>query len=225
VGKLKGQNQKIFPDSESPNSSSSPYKDCPLPPRPEPEILKASTHRKTPNTPKGTEIEFDGTVYQSASEVACGVLLHRYIPGFKVVKGETYDIPLYVNEAGGVISADFLVSEALLEYHPPRLKGGDYKPGEARRYSNQMKAAGTPEERKQIKLETKLKLADNYREKRLEQISASEEHSQRELIVATSPEELYQKVILRFVQHPPSKDTFLKEFRRIKVKAAKKLRA
>jgi len=223
VGKL-NNHHKVDAVTEFTNSPNNTYPDCPLPARPEPERLGASSQRKASNIPKGTEIEYDGTVYQSASEVACGILMQKYIPGFKVVKGETYDIPLYMNEAGGVISVDFLVCETLLEYHPPRLKGGDYKPGEGRRYTNRIKAASTPEEREQVKLETKRKLTDNYREKRLEQIAASEEHEGRELIVVTTPEELYQKVILRFVQHPPPIDTFLKEFRSMRVKAAKKLK-
>jgi len=174
------------------------------------------------NGPKGSEIEHDGVIYQSASEVACGVLMQKYIPGFKVVKGESYEVPIGQNHAGGFISVDFLVRGVLLEYHPPKFQkeGGDFTSNKERiEHRQRINSAQSRKEKKDIRAETGEKLTKNYTAKRLEQIEGSSEHSGKRLIVASSPEDLYTKVIEPFGRMGrkfPSKAVFAKEFRTLR---------
>jgi hypothetical protein len=188
----------------------------------EPKVI-LSPPQKELLKPVSTEIEYGGIFYQSASEVACGVLMQRYIKGFTVRRGETYEVPIGVNQAGGTILIDFFVQGVLLEYHPPKFQkyGGDFTLQDYKKYRLMLKSAGSNEDKERIKADARKMLAASYQRKRLQQIEASPNHKGIELVVASSPEELYSKIILRFAQHPPVEEFFLTKFRNLRAQVWK----
>lgn len=65
--------------------------------------------------PGGAPITWRGRVYSSISEGVCALLLERFIADFTVVPGISYQVAI-----GGGRTADFLVHNTVLEFHPVR---------------------------------------------------------------------------------------------------------
>lgn len=160
---------------------------------------------------------YRGMQYCSRSEAACAALLERYIPGFKLDLGRSYQVPIGYDRAGNLRSVDFMVEGILLEYHPPRMyrssrRCGDFSTMddyfEFRRELRKLPRG----ERRQFRQVTKEILGRSYYEKRRAAIDENIALRNLELVVATSPAELYDKVILRLSPHAPSKERFLAEF-------------
>lgn len=161
------------------------------------------------------KIQYRGIGYCSLSEAAFAVLLEYYIPGFEIVPYRTFQIPL-----GFGRSADFLINDVIVEYHQPRLvpsrgKRGDYETKEEvqeylRRAS---KFQRNSRKRKMLDRMTRERLRANYELRRLAQLQEHPHHREKELIVACSREEFYEKVICRFsiIETPPM-DIFLIQF-------------
>ena len=155
--------------------------------------------------------------YCSPSEAACGELLQRHVPGFRIETFVSHQVPIGLNREHDLLTADFKVGDVLIEYHPVRFwrNGGRYgdfaTPREYFDYRRQLERL--PEaERPRLKAETRSRLEQHYYERRRNVIDRHPELSGCELIVAGLPEDFYQKVIRRFAPTPPSPADFLEEF-------------
>ncbi len=162
-------------------------------------------------------ILYNNQLYFSRCEAACGALMERFIPGFRVREGETFQVPIGVDRFGHMRHVDFLVKDVLIEYHQPRFwrskrRHGDFdSPEQFRQYRRDLLAL--PEDQRETFRElTKKKLALQYTAKRESQIALSLEHSGRELVVATDARDFYHKVIVRFGRNIPSEDAFAHMF-------------
>ncbi len=143
---------------------------------------------------------YQGVGYSSLSEAACGALLELYIPGFRVVEGETYQIPI-----GKGRSVDFLIDGVLFEYHPPRLiaerRGcGDFPNHRAyeqfRRTFNRVRY--DKRRRETLLAATVAELGEHYYHRRRAMLDEHPIYKDCELVVATGIQEFYQRVIQRF---------------------------
>jgi len=162
-----------------------------------------------------SKIYFQGIGYCSLSEAALAACLELYVPGFKPIEGETYQIPI-----GNGRTVDFCLNDVLIEYHEPVLKALPHKLGDFGSMENyvsflrELRKAGHDKYRKPKTLSAwRERLADNYYCKRREMLNASHEFQDTELIVAHCREDFYQKVILRFAPAPmPSLVEFEEKF-------------
>ena len=162
-----------------------------------------------------SKVHHNGVGYCSLSEAAFGAILELLIPGFKIVEGVTFQVPI-----GEGRSVDFFINGALVEYHQPRLHPERGKIGDFQNRDDYMfflrslKRSGGNTWRKQKLIdETRNELASNYYHKRRELIDRNTELRNTELIVATSREDFYRKIILRFVaENPPSLGDFIARF-------------
>lgn len=176
----------------------------------DPAAASASSEPSPPRT-----ISYNGTRYCSLSEAALGVLLEQFLPGFKVIEAKTFQIPI-----GNGRCVDFLINGVLVEYHALRLsrehgRYGDFAcQKEYRRYLKHFRRVrNNPRQRFQLYKATCRRLAARYTKLRRAWIERSPMHSGRELIVATSREEFYEKVIVRFGgPNIPSRGEFLALF-------------
>ena len=152
-----------------------------------------------------------GIRFHSRCEVACAVLMERYIPRFKIKEGETYQIPI-----GFGRFVDFALEKDgrryLFEYHPANLKFE--MNGKA--YSNLCNAlAQVP---KHLRREIRDAIRDDklidYIKKRAFciQFSPIEEIQKSTLIVCEDPERFYRLVIKKFGAAYPNEKQFIREF-------------
>lgn len=166
-----------------------------------------------------TEWWLRGACSFSVSEMTCGVLMERYIPGFQVILGRSFQVPIGRSAAGYRLTADYYVEGALFEFHPPRRAGGwknigDFRTPEEQRtyYRNRLGLSGDDLHRYCAEIDNQL--CRNYVERRSKQI-ASGDYRGTELIHAASPREFYDKVICRFSPNPPNLETFIREFHQV----------
>ncbi|MBI2667605.1 hypothetical protein HYX17_02430 [Candidatus Woesearchaeota archaeon] len=171
--------------------------------------------KKSMETLRHKRYSFDGNFYDSMSEAACGILMERYIPNFKVTEHETFQLNSKIP-----ITIDFLVNGRFIEYHPILpFKGrnglGDFKTLEDYVKFKEIKDSLPEEERRQYAEQMREELAQQYFLTRRQAIEQSP-YKNSELVLVQSPEQLYDFVITRFGQNYPSKEEFLREFKEIK---------
>jgi len=161
--------------------------------------------------------EESGIVFHSRSEAACSALMERFIPGFRAIEGATYEIPIGCNKFGHMRSIDFRLGNTLVEFHPVRIwrsgrHFGDFESREEwHEFLNEHRRCSR-REKAEFKAETMRFLEDRYAAKRIQAIHANPALAHTELIVATSPEDFYYKVIERFSPKPPHLEDFLEMF-------------
>ena len=176
--------------------------------------------RREPAIAKQGRIHFRGNWFDSIEEAACAQLLEKYLEGFALVRGETLQV------AVGSKFVDFKIGEVFVEYHPIALykdksgRGGfasfeDY-------FSYLQKREGLSlKDRQELVEATKIELARDYQAAREQVIAASPEHRGRKLILATTPEEFFERVVSFFNPYEVTQAQFMREFsalkRRIKI--------
>jgi hypothetical protein len=163
--------------------------------------------------PRGAEPEFC-----SRSEAICAELLRRFVPAFELRKGLTFQVAIGSDGRGNTYSVDFLVDGVLLEYHPVRFyrnkKGfGDFRDSEEYRSYTRAIHALKGESRRFFHDAMEMRLKENYFKRRRALLDQHPLFRRMELVVATSPEDLYSLVIKRFGQnYPSSVDAFKRLF-------------
>jgi len=195
-----------------------------------PEFAKAKAKANAEGGKIGAETlryqryNFQGNFYDSQSEATTGVLMEKYIPGYKVIEHKTFQMNTEIPK-----TIDFLVNGTFIEWHPIlAFKGkknlGDITSKEEADSYKRIKNSLAYKEKKEFKREYKQVLAMNYFNSRQEAINQSPTYKGSELILAQTPEELYDSVITRFGTNYPSKDNFKREFNQVvrKVKESKK---
>jgi hypothetical protein len=152
---------------------------------------------------------YKGVKFDSQSEVVCCKLLEIFVPKWRLNVGKTYNIHI-----GHGKYADFKIGNFIIEYHPTVLPREMTKQNYLR-WRHALK--GLPLKARQ-KLEKAMKkhCETEYAKKRRFSIAV---HPHKrihdcELIVCTSPEEFYQKVLIRFGENLPPKEEIIKIFPR-----------
>jgi hypothetical protein len=163
---------------------------------------------------------FEGRRFFSRTEAACGTLMERFIPDYKIVDGKTFQVPIGADKFDHMRHVDFMVAGVLIEFHQVRFwkntrRCGDFESfKDYCEYKRQMREL--PVEQRQAFLElTQTRLLHNYTAKREAQIAACPEHAGRELIVARSASDFYHRVIRRFGEDIPDEKAFLRMYHRI----------
>jgi hypothetical protein len=152
-----------------------------------------------------------GIRFHSRCEVACAILLERYVPRFKIKEGETYQVPI-----GFGRFVDFALEKDgrkyLLEYHPANLKFE--MNGKA--YARLCQALGTVEPKTRRAIREAIrddKLVDYIRKRAFcIQFSPIEEVQKCTLIVCENPIQLYRLVMKKFGVNVPNEKQFIREW-------------
>lgn len=170
--------------------------------------------RKTLEIIRRNRYEYQGNFFDSKSEVACATLMEKYIPGFQIKVGKTYQ----VNE-GLPISIDFFVNGVFLEYHPilPFKSNnglGDFDSVSEYEAFKESKKDLPPDQKTAFVVEVTNALANKYIEKRKAAIETSP-FKGIELVLVQSPSELYQFINSRFGNLEISPEDFAGEFKSV----------
>jgi hypothetical protein len=182
-----------------------------------PEFAKANKERARINADnlRHKRWNFQGNFYDSQSEAATGVLMEKYIPEFKVIEHKTFQMNTEIPK-----TIDFLVNGTFVEWHPILAFCGTDNLGsiptreEAESYKRVLSEL-EGEEKKRFEREYKQVLAMNYFNSRQEAINQSPTYQGSKLILAQTPQELYDSVITRFGANYPSRDDFVREFNQV----------
>lgn len=159
-------------------------------------------HEFNPRLPKIP----DGPInFASKSEYACGMLLERYVPGFEVKTGATFQVGVGHNKV-----IDFLVNGVFVEYHPITLKFEFDNPMALRKISDGLRRV-EPHARREIVEGIKLELAEKYYRRRKFLVSMAAGKN-AELICCTNPEEFCKYVVQRFGESAPKLPALLTQF-------------
>ncbi|MBD3309982.1 hypothetical protein GF351_02065 [Candidatus Woesearchaeota archaeon] len=168
---------------------------------------KRDSRKKTP-----ARYSFRGNIFDSLAEAACGVLMEKYITGWKIIEGETFQVNGSIPKA-----IDFYVRGVFVEYHPIILSRKEHA---SVRYSAE-KASVPRQIQKQFREKLELQQAQSYLLQRKMAIDRSPVYRGAEIMLIRDPEELYDHVIKRFGCSYPAKEDFLQEFSKVKKKVKK----
>lgn len=163
-----------------------------------------------------------GVRYASASEAAVAELMERYLPGFKIVPGETYQVLIKDPAKNTYKTVDFCVEGCLVEFHPLRLYRrkkiwGDFPTKQDKvQFLKQRRALRNPVERRRFVENTYKRLSWQYYSERRSAIDRDPVYRGRELIVAVTAGDLYDQVITRFGKGYPGREFFLAQFEDIR---------
>lgn len=190
---------------------------------------KKKRKKRPPRPPKDLEVFFEApkpapsvhshcAQFCSRSEAICAELLRRFVPHFELQPGVTFQVPIGVDGKGNSLVADFLVDGVIFEYHPMRFyksrnRCGDFFDSEEYRTYTKVFHSLDRDRREFFHRVMKDRLAANYINKRRKILDKNPLFRRTELIVASSPEELYERVITRFgSNYPRSLERFVKLF-------------
>lgn len=165
-----------------------------------------------------------GVSYHSRPEAACGFLLSKYIPDYRVVPGLSFQVPIGVGSGGDVQTVDFRINDIFVEYHPPRIHQPSRRARVAQRESREIRHLRGLLRKKGVSRRVRdmaydrLRhcLTSQYVDNRMTLLSASPVIEDFTLIVLTSPEELYRD-LLCYLQVPRLPDImeFISEFKEL----------
>lgn len=150
----------------------------------------------------------DPVKFCSRSEAICAHILAEFIPHFELQNGVTFQVPIGEDRSGNTIAVDFLVDGVLFEYHPVRFfqsrrRCGDFNDrDEYREYAKVFHALNS-DKREFFHEAMRSRLTQNYFNRRRSLLDQHPLFRRTELIVATNPEEFYDRVIKRFGKNYP----------------------
>jgi len=142
--------------------------------------------------------------YDSRSEFALCTIFERYIPGWKPVMSETFQIPILDKRI------DFQIQNTLLEFHPIMINR-ELKSSDANALFRQIYKRAPRFEREQLVDLLTAELGAQYSARRWQLIQSSE-HRGKQFVVCRNELEVYKNIIKRFVPNPPRLEQFKTEF-------------
>jgi len=187
---------------------------------------KRHHENRNPGRAERTELCIDISVanspdpvrFCSRSEAICAKILQQFVPHFDVQQGVTFQVPIGEDRNGNTIAVDFLVDGVLFEYHPVRFfqsrkRFGDFSSREEYRSYAKVFHSLKSEKREFFHDAMRSRLTLNYFNRRRSILDQHPLFRRTELIVATTPEEFYERVIKRFGKgYPKTVERFLKLF-------------
>ena len=144
--------------------------------------------------------------FSSKSEAVCGLMLEKYIPGFQLIAGETFQV------AVGSKRFDFKVVGVFIEFHPVQLRH-DFTSQNA--YQKFLSALGRLPEWQRSELADILheEFAGQYAKRRRDVLNSFEQTKSAELVVCHDRGDFVRRVIRRFGgAGVPSETKLLREF-------------
>jgi hypothetical protein len=174
---------------------------------------------------QGGKFRWRGTRYASAAEAACAELMERYIAGFKIESGKTFQIIVKDREKGTCKTVDFLVKNTFVEFHPPNryarrdMPQGDFTGQDLPApWLNQRWGAGAPIAERELQDALGKQVMHDYQRLRRQVIAMDPRYRGKKLIVVVSAGDLYDKIIEHYGRGYPDRERFIAEFERIRVK-------
>lgn len=154
----------------------------------------------------------NGNYFDSKSEAAAGILLQKYIPNYRLQKGNNF-------QANGDTFCifDFVIPKAIVEWHPINLRY-DLKRNEDRTALRELEeSAKTPDEKKslnELRSQIESDAAVEYWIRRQDASDKSQIYKGKEVILVTNFNELYDQVLSRYCNKYvlPSKSEIRREF-------------
>lgn len=156
----------------------------------------------------GETYTYHGTTFGSLSEAATATLMEKYIPGFKIIEGDTFQIRTGPKNHHRI---DFRIGGTLVEYHPTNLIYEFGGPEAYRRLERKLEQLPI-EVRARIMSDKISSIAHRYEMKRQELIEADPHLRNMSLVIVHSPEELYDKVLKRFGNNLATREETIDEF-------------
>jgi len=143
--------------------------------------------------------------FGSKEEYVCACLLEAYVPGFKLIPGETFQVRV------GTKRLDFKVGRFFIEYHPPRL---DHEFTSREHYLElQGVLACMPKwAADEISNLLRREFAGQYAKRRRDLLNCFPETAAAELIVCRDYEEFCRKVLPRVGENLPPARKLIAEF-------------
>lgn len=148
--------------------------------------------------------------YDSYMEATTATLLEKYIPNFRIERGKTYQVAEGLDK-----KIDFFINGVFVEYNPiifAAPKRGSFETIEEYSAFKVFFDCLPLEERQQYLQDTHKHLKEQYYQKRKAALDKNPAFKNNELLIVTTPEELYDQVIVRFGMNIPEKDLFKNEF-------------
>ena len=148
--------------------------------------------------------------FPSKPEAICALSLISYVPDFEIVKGETWQVP--VTKRGAV---DFVIlDDVVIEYHPISLQREFLNSQSYRRLMDTFRRIKR-EHRATIRTILEDELRDRYYKTRRFLLDASPDLCKYQLIVCTSPNEFYKRVLKPYGKRIPDIKEFYRTFRKL----------
>lgn len=145
--------------------------------------------------------------FSSKSEAACGIMLEKYVPNFKLVPGETFQIPI------GSKKIDFQLDGVFIEFHPIQLR---HEFASKKAYEQFKVALGRLEDWQRSELQEILseEFQMQYKKGRVNILNCFEETKNAEVIVCYSGSDFVDNVLMRFGSRSelPSRNKLLEEW-------------
>lgn len=149
--------------------------------------------------------------FDSGEEAVVGILLERYLPNFRIARGDTFQY------AAGTCRIDFRAEDTFIEYHPPRLPYQDSwgklhimdctDEDHARAILSEIAS------RRLTEADAKQALAQAYEEKRRKLVT--EHYEGKKLVHLRDRHDLY-RFLEGYGEKVPGADGFTKDFERIR---------
>lgn len=171
--------------------------------------VTALRNASLPPIPVSKYINGDGSVvFDSKSEAVLAILMEKYIRGWKVVLGETYQIPLVAS-----CRADFKVGNIIIEYHPIDLHRESRRRPEIRDFKREIEEETTGSVRYRLIGHLEDIVAEAYAHERATLVRATfgEHHHMLHL---RGPLDVWRKLfkICCPTRRSPTKAAFMKEW-------------
>lgn len=148
----------------------------------------------------------ESLTFGSKSEAVCGLMLEKYVPGFQLIPGETFQIGV------GSKRFDFKIDGVFIEFHPVQLRN-DFTSQQA--YHNFQSALGRLPEWQRNDLSDILseEFGGQYAKRRRDILNCFEATKNAELIICHDREDFVRRVLKRFGRPGiPSETKLLREF-------------
>ena len=155
-------------------------------------------------------VKEDGSIkFDSRSEAACVAVLEKYVPGWRCVVGDTYEVPIGIDSR----RCDFRIGDCFIEYHPIDLRHEFISSDSFREVMAVLKKNNRHQLERIIGALKKEFEAQYFRFRRAV-IDERPEHRNHELLVCISPSDFYNKVIRRYALQLPTKQDFFRDWNR-----------
>jgi len=170
-------------------------------------LMKLIESRK--DYPGKTRFSLNDTMFDSRDEAAVGSLFEKYIPGYEIKEGKTF-------QANGDTFClfDFVLPEAIVEWHPIQIRY-DASEEDKQAYRELRSEIRTREDRlafNQLSKDYKGDLAVDYWFIRQDASDNSQIYQGKEVILARNFDELHNNVLSKYGADLPSKPNLKKEF-------------
>jgi hypothetical protein len=149
---------------------------------------------------------FGGIFYDSKTEAACAAMFEKYVPGFMIKEGETFQV-----NGDTHCVFDFNLENVLVEWHPIIIKHDAIK-GDYRAFKELLKEIKIQKKKREFARWFKDELAVDYWMQRQDASDKSQTYKGKEVVLARTPDELYDLVIRKYGQNVPSEQQFCRDF-------------